>query len=92
MIEHFYLCSFQIYKDGNKKSRPHIRPRYIKAGNADKAYRKAQLVCNSDRLTHSAADIVVCRKKNIKPSLIENARREITCNPDLLIDVKLQES
>ncbi len=91
MIEHFYLCSFHIYKDGNKKSRPHIKPRYIKAGNADKAYRKAQLVCNSDKLTHSGADTVVCRKKDVSPILIDIARREIACNPDLLIDVKTQE-
>lgn len=78
MIEHFYLCSFHIYKDGNKKSRPRIKPRYIKAGNADKAYHKAQLVCNSDKLTHSGADTVVCRKKDISQILIDNARREIS--------------
>ena len=88
-MEHYYFCKFQIYKDGNKKSRPHIKPRYVKAGNADKAYRKAQLICNSDILIHSSADIVVCRKKDVSQRYIENARREIACNPDLLIEIKV---
>lgn len=83
---HYYLCRFYIYKDGNKKARPHIDGRYVQAGNHDEAYKKAQLICKSGLLTNGGQHLAVCRKKDIDNLLIVDARKAIKRNPGLLID------
>lgn len=84
-MQHYYLCHFHVYRAGNMKSRPHIKPRYILAGNAQKAYEKAQEICSSTKL-RNASDAIICRHKDVEQVYADSARREISQNPTLLID------
>ena len=86
-MNHYYLCDFHIYRDGNLKTRPRVKPRYIEAGNTQKAYEKAQLICHGP-LISKYPDRAVCRHKDIHLVLIDEARREIAANPILLVEVE----
>ena len=82
---HYYLCHFHIYRAGNMKSRPHIRPRYIQADNAANAYQKAQEICSSTKLGN-ASDNIVCKHSDIQCVTAESARREIAMDPHKFIE------
>ena len=82
---HYYLCHFKVYRAGNMKSRPHIKPRYIQAENTQNAYEKAQHICSSTKIGY-ASDTVVCTHKDIQCVLAESARREIKMDAQKLIE------
>ena len=87
MIQHYYLCTFSIYKNGDKKKRPHIRRRYVKAGNAQDAYRKAQEICSSRYFsTTTPGALATCKHKDIEPVLSTKARSNIESHLVLLAE------
>ena len=86
---HYYLCSFHVYKLGDKNSRPHIRNHYVLAQNSYGAYNKAKAICGTDIVSRCSSDLTVCRKKDVIPVNMVEALHEIHLTPEKLIDVEL---
>lgn len=84
VMKHYYLCDFHILKPGEPKSKGRIVSRYVEAGNAQKAYDKAQLICASSLLAASP-DRVICTHKDVHQVLIGDARKALKEKPGLLI-------
>lgn len=85
-MKHYYHCTFSVYRLGDMKSRPSTVVRYVVAKNTQHAYERAQEICATNRLRHTALDKVVCRHTDIHPLLVEEARKDIKNNPSLLIE------
>ena len=88
-MEHYYQCAFHIYKNGDKKTRPHIKNHIIKAENAAQAYSTAQALCSCEGIWKMVTPgaLPVCRHSDIRPILKESALREISINPNLLLEL-----
>ena len=85
-MKHYYHCTFSVYRLGDMKSRPHTVVRYVVAKNTQHAYQRAQEICATDRLCHTTTDKVVCRHKDVRPLLADEARKDIKNDPSLLIE------
>lgn len=87
MTQHYYLCTFQVYKEWNSKTKPHTRRHYIRAGNAYNAYQKAQALCKSGYFSSVTPGAkAVCRHKDVQPAYAEDARKDIEAHRMTLIE------
>lgn len=86
VMMHYYACTFSVYRLGNRNSRPHTVVRYVSAKNAQDAYKRAQEICATRALREAfASDEVVCRHRDVRPLLADEARKDIANNPSLVV-------
>ena len=80
----YYEATLLVYKNGEKKRRPHEKKIYIKANNAGEAYVVAQEACGSPRYG-SLSGMTLCRHKDIiKISAREYAEKYILGYPSFI--------
>lgn len=81
-MEHYYLCEFTVYRNGNKNSRPHTVMKYIIAKNIGQANKTAKAICRADYLKHTSTDFV---QAAVECTYADKARQQIEKKPGLLI-------
>ena len=81
-MEHYYLCKFTVYKNGNRNSRPHTVMKYITAKNIGQANKTAKAICRTDYLKHTSTDLV---QAAVECALADKTRQQIEKNPGLLV-------
>lgn len=81
-ILHLYLCDFHVSRGGMPAGTFH---RYVEAGNTQDAYVLAQRIRSSSLFRKSPDDKVSCLRVDIHQSLKDEALKEITKDPELLV-------